>query len=77
MDIITTKDNQFTFKLKISESLANSIRSMFVMTTSQKDNMIMNGKKYAKKEFDRATLIKLLESWMVEYSQKNISKKIK
>jgi DNA-directed RNA polymerase subunit D len=26
MDIITTKDNQFTFKLKISESLANSIR---------------------------------------------------
>jgi colanic acid biosynthesis glycosyl transferase WcaI len=58
-------------------SLANSIRSMLVMTTSQKDNMIMNGKKYAKKEFDRATLIKLLESWMVEYSQKNISKKIK
>jgi hypothetical protein len=41
------------------------------MQSYEKAAFVTNAKKYAKKEFDRDTLIKLLETWMVEHSKKN------
>ena len=56
--------------------LSNAIKNMLSMTSSQRDKMVISGKRYAHKEFDRSTLIMRLESWMIEYSNKDISRKI-
>ena len=39
------------------------------MSSRQKAELVSNAKQLAKKEFDRETLIKLLEEWMIEYSK--------
>ena len=53
------------------EYLANSVKKFLKMPSYEKAAFVTNAKKYAKKEFDRDTLIKLLETWMVEHSKKN------
>tara|TARA_B100000795_G_scaffold269990_1_gene261684 strand:- start:7226 stop:8458 length:1233 start_codon:yes stop_codon:yes gene_type:complete len=54
--------------------LANSIKKMSKMSVSKRNEMVLNAKNYVKTEFDRDKLIKLLESWMIEYSDNNIPK---
>jgi len=53
--------------------LAKSVMEIIQMSSIQKAELVTNAQQYAKKEFDRDTLIKLLEKWMMEYSkEKNL-----
>jgi colanic acid biosynthesis glycosyl transferase WcaI len=57
--------------------LSNSIKKMSKMSASKRSEMVLNAKNYVKNEFDRDKLIKLLESWMIEYSDNSIPNKLK